>query len=73
MVELTTAPIDYHALTEQVRRRYEDAIKYLEGVASGKVNIGVDAANQAPSSSGGPEVSAPDRVFTGDSLADFTG
>jgi len=60
-------------VTDQVRRRYEDAIKYLEGVASGKVNIGVDASNQAPSSSGGPEVSAPDRIFTGDSLADFTG
>src|SRR5687767_12733695 len=45
-------------VTEQVRRRYEDAIKYLEGVSSGKVNIGVDAANQAPGSSGGPEVSA---------------
>jgi len=58
---------------DQVRRRYDDAIKYLEGVASGKVNIGVDAANQAPASSGGPEVSAPERIFTGDSLVDFTG
>lgn len=60
-------------VTEQVKRRYDDAIAYLKGVANGTVNLGVDAANQAPASSGGPEFSAPDRVFTGDSLVDYTG
>jgi len=60
-------------VTDQVKRRYDDCIAWLKGVANGTVNLGVDAANQAPASSGGPETSAPDRIFTGDTLVDFTG
>ena len=58
-------------VTEQVRRRYEDARKWLQGVANGTVSLGVDASGDAPASSGGPQSSAPERVFTRDSISDF--
>jgi len=58
-------------VTEQVERRYKDALRFLESVAKGTIRIGVDAANQAPAASGGPQYSAPDRVFTADTLADY--
>lgn len=58
-------------VTEQVRRRYEDARKFLQGVAAGSVALGVDASGAAPTASGGPQVSAPDRVLTQDTLSDF--
>lgn len=58
-------------VTEQVMERYKARVAFLSGVAKGHVNLGVDAASQAPASSGGPQHEAPDRVFTGDTLADY--
>ncbi len=58
-------------VTEQVKRRYDDAIKFLKGVSSGAVALGVDANSESPSSIGGPQSDAPDRVFTQDTLSDF--
>jgi phage gp36-like protein len=58
-------------VTDQVRQRYDDAIKFLKGVAAGTVSLGVDAANAAPAQSSGPDFSAPDRVFTTDTLSDY--
>lgn len=57
--------------TEAVTQRYRDAARFLEAIAKGQVNLGLDAANQAPASSGGPQHSAPGRIFTGDTLADY--
>ncbi len=51
-------------VTEIVEKRYDDAIKFLQGVASGKVSLGIDAANAQPVATGGPSFSAGDRVFT---------
>src|SRR5687768_14705793 len=34
--------------TEQVAERYKMRVRFLEGVGKGTVNLGVDAANQAP-------------------------
>ncbi len=58
-------------VTEIVEKRYQEAIRFLKGVADGSVQLGVDAVNAAPASSGGPQYSAPDRVFTNDTLADY--
>lgn len=58
-------------VTEQVKRRYDDAIKFLKGVSTGAVALGVDANSESPSSTGGPQCSAPDRIFTQDTLSDF--
>lgn len=50
-------------VTEQVRARYEDTVKFLKAVADGAVTLGLDAANQVASQSGGAQVDAGDRVF----------
>jgi phage gp36-like protein len=57
---------------EDVRRRYEDAIKWLELVAKGTVRLGVDAdgAAVAPDAPSGGQVWGlrPDRAYTNQSL-----
>lgn len=58
-------------VTEQVRNRYKDAIRFLESVVSGEVTLGVDATGEAPAAVGGPQTSSPDREFTRDTLADY--
>ncbi len=59
---------DDHA-TEQVRVRYEDARKLLEGIASGRVQLGLPTG--AVPVTGAPQFSAPAREFTRATLRDF--
>lgn len=65
--------------TEQVQKRYDDALAWLKDVAAGKASIGVDGSGAAPESAGGAEVDAGERVFTRGSgsqdgtLDDYTG
>lgn len=51
---------DYNILTEEIKLRYDDAIKFLTAVASGKINLG-------PAKPGGAAIqsSAQFRVFSG--------
>lgn len=58
-------------VTENVRKRYEDAIRMLRGVASGEVSLGVDEAGETPAATGGPQTSSPDREFTRETLANY--
>lgn len=51
-------------VTEAVRVRYQDAIKFLRGVSDGSISLGVDASNNAPAESGGPQFDSGGRVFT---------
>lgn len=47
-------------LTEEKRKRYEDAVKFLLGIAKGDIKLGL------PEPNGGPvtvEISGPDRRF----------
>ncbi|MES8308143.1 DUF1320 domain-containing protein [Cutibacterium acnes] len=57
--------------TEQVTQRYRDAIRFLEQVAKGAVQLGVvpDGTPAVPSAA--PEFDAPLRVFDRTSLRDF--
>lgn len=57
--------------TDHVRRRYEDAVKLLGQVASGKVTLGLDVAQQPVPEVGGPLATGPGRVFSATSLADY--
>lgn len=57
--------------TDQVKDRYNNAVKFLKGVVSGEITIGVDTDNVAPGVSGGPQYSGPERVFTRESLSDY--
>ncbi|EGT5658480.1 DUF1320 domain-containing protein [Citrobacter braakii] len=50
---------DYRLLSEEIRLRYDDAIKFLEKVASGKINLGRDT------SGGVIQSSSQMRIFSG--------
>lgn len=55
--------------TDQVKERYQNAREFLTAVSRGKITLGVSADVAVVSD--GPEVSAPARVFTTDSLSDY--
>ena len=59
--------------TEQVTKRYTDAIAFLKDVAKGLAGIGVDPGGTAPAASTAPEFTANDPVFNRDTLKDFLG
>lgn len=51
-------------LTREQRKRYDDAIKWLEGVAAGSISLGI--ADTAPAVGGGLVVTSNPRIFTRD-------
>jgi phage gp36-like protein len=57
--------------TDIVYRRYKDAIKFFENVASGKLSLGLDAVGHAPVEQGSVQVVGGERTFTKDTLADY--
>lgn len=59
--------------TDQVTRRYEDAVKLLAKIGKGEVGLGLDAVAQTTVVNGGPQATTPNRIFSADSLADYRG
>lgn len=59
--------------TEQVTRRYEDALKLLNGLASGKLSLGLDAQADSTPPVDGPSATTPVRIFSADTLRDYRG
>ena len=60
-------------VTDQVRTRYEDAVKFLGLVSTGKLSLGLDTST-TPSpvaTDGGPAMCAGPRVFSQDTLRDY--
>ncbi|MFA5825840.1 MAG: DUF1320 domain-containing protein [Gallionellaceae bacterium] len=57
--------------TEEVRNRYKDALKALEQIRDGKLDIGLTVAGAAPAENASVRVVGGGRVFTRDSLRDF--
>ncbi|MES9873152.1 MAG: phage protein Gp36 family protein [Candidatus Sedimenticola sp. 6PFRAG7] len=53
---------DDHA-TEHVAERYKNAVKFLDGVASGKISIGIDAAGARPESNNSAQMVSGGNVF----------
>lgn len=58
-------------VTDAVRERYKDAIAYLKLVATGTVQLGLDASNQILPVSSAPQTDAPPRLFTHETMKDF--
>ncbi len=56
---------------EVAGQRYKDAIRWLQDVAAGRANLDLDTAQQQAAPGSGPTSSAPDRVFTDETLEDF--
>lgn len=57
--------------TEQVKQRYDDAIKFFKLLVNGTVSLGLDPANQPVADVGGIQVNAGSRVFNASSLGDY--
>ncbi len=68
---------DYGSLNDDIRDRYEDAIKYLSLVASGKaylpnpLYLEEASAGLAQDNRGKPNIQSNKRLFTRDSLKDY--
>lgn len=71
-LDITRHRLDRVREREDVRKRYEDWLKWLELVAKGTIRLGVDAAGTAigPTATSGGEVWGvrPDRQYTEQSL-----
>lgn len=59
--------------TDQVTRRYDDAIKLLDRIAKGQLSLGLDAAATATPVVDGPAYTAAPRVFSRRLLDDYAG
>lgn len=57
--------------TDEVRNRYKDAVKTLEQIRDGKIDIGLTVAGAAPAESASVRVSGGGRTFTRDNLKDY--
>lgn len=57
------------AAPEVVARRYQDALRFLERVASGTISLGVQPAPAAAAPAAAAASAAPVRSFTDDALA----
>ncbi|TBV76875.1 gp436 family protein [Pseudoxanthomonas winnipegensis] len=58
--------------TEDVVRRYKDAITFLQLIVKGTVSIGADPLGQTPAASDLPDFAGGERTFDARSLKDFT-
>lgn len=56
---------------EAVENRYKDALALLRDIAAGRARLDIAGAEPAASDAGAPEVSAPDRIFSRDTLEGF--
>lgn len=57
--------------TEEVRNRYKDALRMLEQIRDGKLDIGLSVSGQAPAKSAPVQVAGGARTFTRESLGDY--
>lgn len=57
--------------TEEVRRRYEDAVAHLRRISSGEVQLALDTTQAPVAVASGPQFVAPPRTFTHKTLRDF--
>ena len=58
--------------TEEIRNRYKDALKLLEQIRDGKLDIGLSVGGQAPAESTPVQVVGAARVFDRTSLRDYS-
>ncbi len=57
---------------EQVKARYDDAVKFFKLLAQGTVSLGLDTVNVPVADAGGARVQAAERVFNAGNLSDYT-
>jgi phage gp36-like protein len=57
--------------TDQVSKRYDDAVKLLTKIAKGEISLGIDGSAQPTPTGGGPTSFGDGRTFSSGLLADF--
>ena len=57
--------------TEEVRNRYNDAIKFFSKVAKGEISLGLNGLNMVPAPTGSVLLKTNNRVFSGAALNDY--
>ena len=57
--------------TDQVKQRYEDAMRYLQKVASGQISLGISQDNTAPKTARTVQFVPGPRVFSRKNAQDF--
>lgn len=58
-------------VTEQVQKRYDDAVKLLRMIGEGKISIGPNSAQDPTPSTAGAQSHGDDRVFDRSTLSDY--
>lgn len=56
---------------DDARQRFQDALRFLEGVSAGRIDLGTGTTGSKVAEGAGAIYQAADRVFTRESLADF--
>lgn len=57
--------------SEQVKARYDDAVKFFKALANGQVSLGLDPVSQPVADAGGVQFGAAAKVFGADALNDY--
>lgn len=70
-LDITRYRLFANQATEEVRNRYEDAVRFLKAIASGDVQLGATPPTSATTPANAPAHEAEDRVFSKDSLSDY--
>jgi phage gp36-like protein len=70
-LDIARYQLGHYGKEDDARMRYDDALKRLQQIANGTLNLGLPAADTPAIASGSPQWSAPARVFDSDSLKGF--
>jgi phage gp36-like protein len=60
------------AFTEEKRKRYEDAVRFLEGISTGKASLGFDDGSAATPTAGDAELISNPRQFSRRTMGPLT-
>lgn len=69
--DLVRARLYEDRITDHVAKRETAALKLLDEISQGKLQLGLDDAGQAAPSSDGPQFTQPSRVFSPKLLGDY--
>ena len=70
-LDIARYQLGHYGKEDDARQRYEDALRQLQQIANGTLNLGLPAADTPTIVSGSPQWNAPARVFDSDSLKGF--
>lgn len=70
-LDIARYQLGHYGKESDARMRYDDAMRMLQQIANGTMQLGLPAVDAPATASGVPQYTAPDRIFTRDSLQGF--